>query len=432
MRIAWAAPMNRRSAIGRMAVAVAEALARRGHEVEIIRAEAESELEGPTHPTTLAVRLPHQLDFRRPRAGYDLAVVHVGDFYPFHAAFFELVDKLPCLGVFHDFYLFNLFCGWLHAEELGPEAQEAEVASVYGSAMVETGRRARAGEASLEEIAQNLPMTEWAARRCVGALAHSDYYLDRLDACAGPIAMSHLPWEGRSVAPLQVKQGGKATALTLGVMNPNKCADAVIAAITSSERLKAGLRYVLAGPIQPDERSRLEALAQEGGYDGLTILGAVDDADLVANLESADLICCLRKPVLEGASASAIEGMLSARPTVVVDAGFYGELPNDLVFKVSPEVETAELAAVLERLLDDEPLRRETGLKAQAWAEDHFSIDRYTDALEALMQETVDALPLLRLGSVFGHELRSFGLAPDDPSVDRISEQALGMLGRRA
>jgi len=206
----------------------------------------------------------------------------------------------------------------------------------------------------------------------------------------------------------------------------------VIAAITSSERLKAGLRYVLAGPIQPDERSRLEALAQEGGYDGLTILGAVDDADLVANLESADLICCLRKPVLEGASASAIEGMLSARPTVVVDAGFYGELPNDLVFKVSPEVETAELAAVLERLLDDEPLRRETGLKAQAWAEDHFSIDRYTDALEALMQETVDALPLLRLGSVFGHELRSFGLAPDDPSVDRISEQALGMLGRRA
>ena len=431
MKIAWVAPMNRRSAIGRMAVSVAEELALRGHQVENIRAVAEAERDGPTHPTDLPVRLPRELDFRRPWAGYDLAIVHVGDFYPFHAAFFDLADKLPCLGVFHDFYLFNLFCGWLHAGKLGPSTRDAEVSAAYGDDALDLARRAHAGEASLEEIAENLPMTEWAARRCVGALAHSGYYLDRLAAvCAGPVDMAHLPWEGRSVAPLGVREGDRVTAATFGVMNANKCADAVIAAICASPMLKARLQYTLVGSIQPEEQQRLEALAQAGGYDGLSILGAVHDATLVANLEAADLICCLRKPVLEGASASAIEGMLSGRPTIVVDAGFYGELPDEMVFKVAPTVEIEELTGLLERLVEDEPLRRAAGARARAWAEDHFSIDRYTTALDAVMQATVDALPLLRLGATVGHELKTLGLKPDDASIDRIAGRALEMLGR--
>ena len=423
MRIAWIAPMSRRSAIGRMAVAVAEALAVSGHQVEIVRAESDAELDGETHPTRLTVRAPASLDFRTANAGYDLAVAHVGDYYPFHAAFFELADKLPTLGVFHDFYLFNLFSGWLYANGSPPELQEAEVEATYGPSALDVARRARAGQASLEEIAAHAPMTEWAARRCVGALAHSGYYLDRLAAaCAGPVAMSHLPWEARSVAALPVREGGRVSAITLGHMNRNKCAGEVIEAICASPTLKALLSYTLVGPIEPDEQARLEGLAKDGGYEGLVILGRVDDETLTSNLERADIICCLRKPVLEGASASAIEGMLSGRPTIVADAGFYGELPDDLVFKVGADVAVDDLTRVLERLVEDEPLRRATGTAASAWAADHFSIARYTDALEALMQATVDAAPLLGIGTAFGRELAGFGLGPQDPRVAHIAE----------
>ncbi|MEO6378046.1 MAG: glycosyltransferase family 4 protein [Caulobacteraceae bacterium] len=421
--------MSRRSAIGRMAVAVAEALAARGHQVEIIRAESEAELEGETHPTRLAVRAPKSLDFRAPNAGYDLAVAHVGDYYPFHAAFFELADRLPTLGVFHDFYLFNLFSGWLYASKSPPEVQEAEVEATYGRDALDVARRARAGQASLEEIAACAPMTEWAARRCVGALAHSGYYLDRLAAaCAGPVAMSHLPWEARSVAALPKRDGGRVSAITLGHMNPNKCAGEVIQAICASPVLKTRLSYTLVGPIEPDERSRLEGLARDGGFEGLAILGRVDDETLTSNLEAADIICCLRRPVLEGASASAIEGMLSGRPTVVANAGFYGELPDDLVFKVGADVAPDDLTRVLERLVEDEPLRQATGVAASAWATDHFSIDRYTDALEALMQETVDALPLLGVGAAFGRELAGFGLRPQDSRIAHIAETVSPLL----
>lgn len=433
MKIAWVTPTNRRSAIGRMAVATAEALARRGHQIDIVRAEAPDAREGATHPTDLPIRLPEMLDFRVPRAGYDLAVVHIGDFYPFHAAFFDIADRMPCLGVFHDFYLFNLFAGWLHAKELPPEVQDDEVAAVYGADAIETARLGRQGKADLQVIADVVPMTEWIARRCVGALAHSGYYLERLGArCAGPVDMAHLPWEGRNIPPLTDREGASVRAITVGVMNPNKCVDAVIEAICTSPALKAGLRYTLAGPIEPDERARLEAIAANGGYEGLTILGPVDDVQLEAEITQADMVCCLRKPVLEGASASAIEGMLSGRPTIVVDAGFYGELPGDLVFKVAREVPQAELTAVLERLTDDETLRRTTGEAARAWAETHFAIERYTDRLETLIQATADALPLLSLGASVGRELRNFGLSPEDPAVGRIAARSLGMLGLEA
>ena len=212
------------------------------------------------------------------------------------------------------------------------------------------------------------------------------------------------------------------SAITLGHMNPNKCAGEVIQAICASPTLKARLSYTLVGPIEPDEQARLEGLAKDGGFEGLAILGRVDDETLTASLEAADIICCLRKPVLEGASASAIEGMLSGRPTVVANAGFYGELPDDLVFKVGADVAVEDLTAVLERLVEDEPLRRSTGAAASAWAEDHFSIARYTDALEALMQQTVDALPLLGVGAAFGRELAGFGLGAQDPCVEHIAK----------
>jgi hypothetical protein len=117
---------------------------------------------------------------------------------------------------------------------------------------------------------------------------------------------------------------------------------------------------------------------------------------------------------------------------VVVDAGFYGELPDDLVFKVAREIPLAELTAVLERLAGDEALRRATGEAARTWAEAHFAIERYTDKLETLMQATADALPLLSLGASVGRELRNFGLSPEDPAVERIAARSLRMLGLEA
>ena len=427
MRIGWVTPFVLRSSIGRVSAAVTAALAARGHEVEILRCEDRVDPTEPLHPTALVVRHWREIDLARLRTDFDVVIVNIGDNYPFHAGALAILDAAPCLGIFHDFYIYNLFSGWLHDNQLDYRRHDAEIVATYGPLAEQNAVAVRSGQMQdMGEIAAKLPMTEWLARRCEAALAHAHFYAPRLeDACAGPVAVTPLCCPDRETPPGPPKAKAKANAknsltiTTVGVMNPNKRIADVIHAIGGSETLKACV-YRLVGPISDEERARLEAIAAEVGFTNLMIDGAVDDAVLDQRLDETDIICALRKPVLEGASGSACEGMLSGRPTVVASAGFYGELPDDLVFKVDGEIVVDEIRAVLERLADDPALRRETGEAARAWALETLNAERYAQAVEGLAQAQMTSRPLLAIGERIGHELRGFGLAESDPSAARI------------
>ena len=165
----------------------------------------------------------------------------------------------------------------------------------------------------------------------------------------------------------------------------------------------------------------MEGLAARLGFRGLSIEGAATDAELDAALADADVIACLRRPVLEGASGSVVEALLAGRPTVVADAGCYADLPDDAVVKLPAEVPIAPLTAALERLAADEPGRRALGARARAYAEGRFTLDAYLAVLEPLMEAVAGAAPLLRTGRVLGAQLADLGVARDDPAVARLA-----------
>ena len=185
----------------------------------------------------------------------------------------------------------------------------------------------------------------------------------------------------------------------------------------------------LVGAITQSERDRLEALCRRVGFTELTIVGEVNDAALTSELERADILSCLRYPVLEGASASAIEGMQAGRPIIVADAGFYSELPDDLVFKIPSSVDVPSLTNVLEKLLDNERLRRNTGTKAQTWALRRFTTDAYVPILEGLMLEFVNAKPALSLGNHIAHQLTRLGINAGDPAVEQLASKMVDLFG---
>jgi hypothetical protein len=112
--------------------------------------------------------------------------------------------------------------------------------------------------------------------------------------------------------------------------------------------------------------------------------------------------------------------MLSGRPTVVAKAGFYGELPDDLVFKIDGEIVVEELRSTLERLVADAALRLDTGKAARAWALANLNAARYAEAVEALAQAQVTSRPLLAVGRRIGGELTAMGLAEGDEAAARI------------
>lgn len=421
MRICWVTPFVLRSSIGRVSAEVARHLALRGHQVEILRCEDADDPAEPLHPTALPVRHWRSCDLSRLRAEFDVVVVNIGDNYPFHAGVFAILDAAPCLGIFHDFYIYNLFSGWLHYNGLDYRTHDAEIVATYGEGARANAVAVRSGQMpDMGEIAKHLPMTEWLARRCEAALAHARFYAGKLEAVVqGPVAVTPLCCPDRKTPPGPPKAKTQLTLTTVGVMNPNKRVDDVIRALGGSEILEACV-YRLVGPISDDERSKLTALAEAVGFSNLVIDGAVDDDTLDRRLDEADIMIALRKPVLEGASGSACEGMLSGRPTVVARAGFYGELPDDLVFKIDGEIVVDELRATLERLVEDEPLRRKTGQSARAWALEHLNAARYAQAVEGLALAQVTSRPLLGVGRRIGGKLSAMGLTEDDPSAARI------------
>lgn len=420
MRIAYYTPLALASAIGRASVPVAEALAAKGHSVHLVRSEFERRDEDLAHGTRLPVFWWNDIDPALLAVQYDIVLVNIGDHHGFHAGIFSALDHALCLGIFHDFYIYDLFRHWA-VEQAGGDLSlhDAELRRIYGADEADLTSLVRP-DMQVAEIAERFPMTEWLAERCAGALVHSHFYRQRLeDSCAGPVAQADLPYASRNVPPPKAGRGDSVTVLTIGHVNPNKCCAEVIEALSATEK-PGKFAYRVAGPVSDLERERLEAIAAARGFTGLTLLGAVSDKELEQELASCDIICCLRKPVLEGASASAIEAMMAARPVIVADAGFYRYLPGGKVFKVAQDVPIDELAALLDRLRQDESLRLATGAEASDWALQTFAVEPYAATLEALAEQVIASSPLAASSVQMAKALSSLGLDPTDPAVDRI------------
>ena len=432
MKIAWVTPFAARSAIGRVSATVVEELCDRNHEVTIIRSERTKLSQSLSRSTSVPITWWQDVSPQKIFLETDVIVLNFGDNYDLHAGTLAFAGTVCCLGIFHDFYLYNLFNRWLVHNGLGEDVHNRELRRVYGERVVPLAAQAWRNEAAVQQVAISLPMTEWLGRRCGAALAHSQFYVNRLEAsCPGPIAVAPLCFESRDVKPLAKRSGRKIIVTTIGVMNPNKCADSIIKTIASSPRLRAHCEFRLVGAIADGERSRLQALSRDVGFEHLSILGEVDDSALVAELERADIISCLREPVLEGASASAIEGMKSGRPIIVADAGFYADLPNELVFKIPTPLEVTTLRVTLERLVLDEELRRHTGTKAREWASEIFTSQAYVSAFEELAEQFFQAKPILMMSDRVGRQLAALGVKDDDPAVDSLAHRMHGLFGGR-
>jgi glycosyltransferase involved in cell wall biosynthesis len=430
MKIAWVTPFAARSAIGRVSATVIDALRDKNHEVMIIRSERAELSQALSRSTSVPISWWQDVSPQKVYLETDVIVLNFGDNYDLHAGTLAFAGTVPCLGIFHDFYLYNLFNRWLVHNGLGEEIHNREVHQVYGEGVAPLATKAWRNEATVEQIATSLPMTEWLGRRCSAALAHSQFYVHRLESsCPGPIAVAPLCFENRDVKPLPKRNGIKITVTTIGIINPNKCAHSIIEAIASSPHLRTHCEFRLVGAISDGERARLEALCRGVGFGHLCILGEVDDATLVAELERADIISCLREPVLEGASASAIEGMKSGRPIIVVNSGFYADLPDDFVFKIPTPVEISSLKATLERLVSDEELRRNTGAKARDWALQVFTSQAYVSVFEELSEQFLHAKPLLAVSDRIGQQLAALGINDGDSAVARLAGRMHGLFG---
>jgi glycosyltransferase involved in cell wall biosynthesis len=224
-----------------------------------------------------------------------------------------------------------------------------------------------------------------------------------------------LAWDLRLAVERWKAPGGPhpLSILTFGTINHNKSADLVIRAIAHDESVRAGSEYRLVGAVEPPVAEELRALAEQLGV-RISIAGAVDESELARELAEADVVCCLRLPALESASASAIESLLAGKATIVADHGFYASLPDDTVVKIDPERIEIELGPALAALAADPRARSSLGARGRRYARSTFRADNYADELLDLAREVDGYRAQRELARAYGAIYAAWGAEPED------------------
>lgn len=414
--IALVTPYNQASAIADVNMSIAEDLARRGHAVTIFRSEVGDLASMPQREAPRGVPVVAEYGAAELHA-FDVILYTSGNNYRFHGRLLELMPLAPGVVILHDFYLRHFFHEWAQVDPAGAAAIGA--------------RFDTPAPPGADELwyAENAPLTEWLASMATGAIVHGPHYIDRVAAaCPGPVVNAPLPKSrgGRRFAKRKRKADQPFVVATLGHSNPNKRSEQVIRAIGASAKLRGKTRYLVLGPIDDRRRMELDALARDNDV-SLLMTGWIDDSTMDFMLETADAITCLRWPLMEGASASAILAMRTGRPLIVSDAGFYSQLP-DTVSKVPYGDELDALTAILEHLYEAPAQAAEAGLAAAAWAEERFTGANYVDAIASLLQDAVGLSLAWRQARWFADLAGDFGLSPNSTLMRQSAAAALDVV----
>ncbi|TXR50093.1 glycosyltransferase family 4 protein [Phyllobacterium endophyticum] len=391
MKIVVFTPALKQSAIGRSTALVTKALVAKGHEVTVVRVEMEKFLALPAHDFGAPlIAWNNKLQVEAALAD-SLAVYQIGNHYPYHEGCLEWLPENPGIVCLHDYYLGNLFHSW--AESQVPEAQRL-LRSWYGDAAALSFFGYKDIESFIEGTRRTSPMTEWICAMASGVIAHSAWDISRvLRSCAGPVSTVALAYDRGDAREARPPHNERFVILTVGNITENKRSHSMIKAIGSSN-LRKCIIYRMVGSVTDTIRDRLETQAVQEGVE-IELLGHVDDDELAAHLQDADVVSCLRWPVLESASATAIEALLHGKPTIVTDAGFYLELPDECVIKVDPNKEVDGIRSALETLHDSEARRLQIGSAARQYAETMFSADKYADRVIGMADAAIEAKKII-------------------------------------
>ncbi len=279
-----------------------------------------------------------------------LPVYHLGN-NPAHLPIYERSIREPGLVVLHDLSLVDL-ARHVARERGEPEWWRRQMLRQHGEAVSGLVHRSENSPADYIEMTANYPLFLPFVEDALGVVVHSDHarrsVLDRLP-CGTPVRRLDLPGT-RSAAPPERDYGERPLSFVFcGHVGPNRRLVEFLEAWGGMVDPDA-IRLHLYGNIH-NRGELLEYAAREGVSDLIEIHGYVADEALESALQSAHFAINLRWPTMGEASASQLRYWSAALPTLVTDVGWYAELPDDAVCKVSHASEASDIARLLEDAL---------------------------------------------------------------------------------
>lgn len=227
-------------------------------------------------------------------------------------------------------------------------------------------------------------------------------------------------------------RGLQRAGLFVGHVNSNKAIHKVIETIGSNKDLADRVRYVVIG--QPDASGdyfkRIDSLIEQYSLRrSVQLLGYQADEVLNWYLSRADIFINLRFPAMEGASWSLAEQLLTERPIIVFNTGFFSEVPDACVVKVTPG-HFEGFAERLRELVASEGLRESVGGNGRRFAMAQFSIDRYVTEFADFLEEVGRWRPVLGITDRVSEDLALMGVGDGMKILDMVARELYWVFGR--
>lgn len=287
---------------------------------------------------------------------YDVIIYNFGNSPENHDYMCEMLRDYPGYVILHDFSLYYLACDYY-------EKNNKKYSSIYQLEGKEKFLRLKekvksTGESNLlmhKDLAADFPLNFDLLESAKGFFVHSEYTKKKVQEvfpekniwkinivdCMPELTLSDGDF-------LRDKYGWASQEYIVGAVGmiaPSKQNREAIEAINSFNDLNdKKIKYVMIGEGEYVD-SYLGENIKKTGY--------MEDQDFYDAINSCDAIFNLRYPYNGESSASLMQCMLMGKDCVVTDLGWFGELPDNVVFKV-PDNSKDSILKVIERLLNQE------------------------------------------------------------------------------
>ncbi len=376
-------------------------------------------------------------DYRRQRSTlrqlerFDAVVYHIGNDHRYHAGILEAMQHRPGIVVFHDFALQEFFLGLARErDDLRLYLEEIELCHGRAARAEAEETLTRGALPSMLARPIDFPLNCRIANSAEGIIVHSEWSRARFGVIAPtvPVARIAMPVEFSDSGPRPARSSEVVKIASFGLITPGKGIEQSMRALAALKQT-GRFRYSLVGETNHyfDVRNLIRRYGME---DWVEITGHVTLPEFKRRIDETDIALNIRERTVGETSASLCRLMAAGVCSVVAEAGWYAELPNDAVVKIPLDAQADKLLlAYLERLIEDEPLRATIGANARRYALDEYDVaGRAADYLN-FIGTVIDQRPRRKLIAGVSQELSVLGIKSADELVMRgVAEEVANLI----
>ena len=275
-------------------------------------------------------------------------VYNLGNNGPFHTGIYRMSQRLPGVVILHEADLQGFFLySWLKKDHGAPYIDYMR--DTYGP-LAEVFAKARLRGIRLEDLAHKYPIVRPALTNALGVVSHTRQVTRRAQEAKLPVLDLNLPFAAGDLPQKQPREG-PIRLIQFGYLNPHRKLDEILQAL-HDHPLHRGFRFNIFGRLW-NESHVTERIKVLGLEEIVQLKGFVDEEELDQAIAGADMVFNLRFPTIGEASGTQLRIWKNGAPSAVTDDGWFGDLPEDTVFKIKQGNEARSLAQLLDQLDSD-------------------------------------------------------------------------------